>query len=95
MSEKVLLILGFYSFPIVYQEQRGWSEGVGGLAFIGILVGMITAVIYSIPDNKRYNKVAAAHQGRAPPEARLPPGMLGCIFLPIGLFWFAVSCAAL
>ena len=66
---------------------------------------MITAVIYTIPDNHRYNKVAEKHDGRAPPEARLPPGMwvcmlprdiclislgmLGCVFLPVGLFWFA------
>lgn len=68
------MITNHDSFPIVFQQQRGWSEGIGGLAFIGIAVGMIIAVIYTIPDNKRYNKVAAKHGGRAPPEARLPPG---------------------
>lgn len=81
----------FAAFPIVFQENRGWSEGIGGLAFIGIAVGMVTAVIYTIPDNKRYNKAAADNEGRAPPEARLPPGIIGCFFLPVGLFWFAVS----
>jgi len=29
------------------------------------------------------------NDGEAPPEARLPPGMIGCVALPIGLFWFA------
>lgn len=80
----------FAAFPIVFQQKRGWSEGIGGLAFIGIAVGMLSAVIYTIPDNGRYNRVAELHDGRAPPEARLPPGIIGCFFLPIGLFWFAV-----
>lgn len=91
MADTELQYMMFAAFPIVFQEKRGWSEGIDGLAFIGIAVGMVTAVIYTIPKNKRYNKVAASHKGRAPAEARLPPGILGCFFLPIGLFWFAVS----
>jgi hypothetical protein len=27
----------FAAFPIVYEQERGWSAGVGGLAFIGKL----------------------------------------------------------
>jgi multidrug resistance protein len=84
------LFMLFGAFPIVYQEKRGWSEGVGGLAFIGVLVGMILSVIYSILDNKRYKNTAKKSKGgHAPPEARLPPAMVGSILLPIGLFWFA------
>jgi len=83
------LYMMFGAFPIVFQQDRGWSPGIGGLAFIGVAVGMMAAVIYSLFDNNRYNRVAAKHNDRAPPEARLPPSMLGSIFLPIGLFWFA------
>jgi multidrug resistance protein len=84
------LYMLFSAFPIVYQEKRGWSEGIGGLAFIGVLVGMILSVIYSILDNKRYKNTAKKSKGgHAPPEARLPPAMVGSILLPIGLFWFA------
>ena len=79
----------FGAFPIVYQELRGWSEGVGGLAFLGVAVGMITGVIYSIIDNKRYERIEREHGGEAPPEARLPPAMVGAVALPIGMFWFA------
>ena len=79
----------FGAFPIVYQQDRGWNQGVGGLAFLGIAVGMLAAVVYTIPDNARYNRVADKHGGNAPPEARLPPTMLASIVLPIGLFWFA------
>lgn len=83
------LYMLFGAFPIVYQQNRGWSPGIGGLAFIGVAVGMIIAVIYSIWDNKRYAKLSDEHKGFAPPEARLPPTMLGGAAVPIGLFWFA------
>ena len=87
------LYLLFGAFPIVYQQVRGWSEGIGGLAFIGIMIGMIIAVILTFPDNKRYRHaedVAKAKGLRgAPPEARLPPAMVGCVFIPLGMFWFA------
>lgn len=33
------LYMLFGAFPIVYQEYRGWSEGIGGLAFLGVAVG--------------------------------------------------------
>lgn len=83
------LYMLFAAFPIVYQQERGWSQGIGGLAFLGIMVGMVFAIIYTIPENGRYQRVQANNNGVAPPEARLPPAMVGCIAVPIGLFWFA------
>ncbi|KAI8960185.1 MFS general substrate transporter [Daldinia sp. FL1419] len=86
------LYMMFAAFPIVFQQNRGWSPGVGGLAFLGIAVGMIVAVLYSIWDNRRYAKTMQAHNGNPPAEARLPPALLGAVLLPIGLFWFAWTC---
>lgn len=84
------LYLCFAAFPIVFQQGRGWSPGKGGLAFIGIAVGMVFAITYTLIDNRRYMRVAAASPGGyAPPEARLPPTLLGSILIPAGLFWFA------
>lgn len=83
------LYMCFAAFPIVFQQQRGWSPGIGGLAFLGIAVGMMAAVAFSAYDNTRYAKHAAANGGNAPPEARLPPALIGSVLLPIGLFWFA------
>jgi len=83
------LYMLFSAFPIVFQENRGWSQGIGGLAFLGVTVGMLIGVGYSIYDNKRYERIEDEHDGEAPPEARLPPGMIGSVALPIGLFWFA------
>ncbi|KDQ54292.1 hypothetical protein JAAARDRAFT_38450 [Jaapia argillacea MUCL 33604] len=83
------LYLEFTAFPIVFQEERGWKPGVGGLAFIGIGVGMLIGVGLNFWFNARYVRQAHAHGGVAPPEARLEMTMLGGIMLPIGLFWFA------
>lgn len=83
------LYMMFAAFPIVYQESRGWNQGVSGLAFLGIMVGMMIAVIYSLWDNKRYITTSEAHNGFAPPEARLPPCLIASVAIPIGLFWFA------
>jgi hypothetical protein len=83
------LYLLFGAFPIVYEQGRGWNPGVGGLAFLGVLVGMLLAVVYSIWDNKRYALAVKHAGGIAPPEARLPPAMIGSIAIPVGMFWFA------
>lgn len=83
------LYMLFAAFPIVYQQNRGWSSGIGGLSFLGIMVGMLFAVSYSIWDNKRYIRAEEANDGLAPPEARLPPALVGSVAIPVGLFWFA------
>ena len=83
------LYLLFGAFPIVFQTARGWSEGVGGLAFLGVLVGMVLAIVYTGWANKKYVQTAQKNGGVAPPEARLPPAMVGAIAIPIGMFWFA------
>lgn len=84
------LYMCFAAFPIVYQVGRGWSPGIGGLAFIGIAIGMTLSTVGSIFDNNRYIRAAAkSPDGIAPPEARLPPAIVGSILIPIGLFWFA------
>jgi hypothetical protein len=36
----------FAAFPIVYQQAHGWSYGIGGLAFLGVLIGFTTGVLY-------------------------------------------------
>ena len=82
------LYMLFAAFPIVYQETRGWSQGIGGLAFLGVAVGMIAAVSYSAWDNKRYVRISEKHNGFAPPETRLPPTQIGGVFATVGLFWF-------
>jgi MFS family permease len=83
------LYMLFGAFPICFQEVRGWSEGIGGLAFLGVAGGMIFAIILVPLGNRHYVRTAADHGGIAPPEARLKSAMAGAVAVPIGLFWFA------
>ncbi|KAI1326081.1 major facilitator superfamily transporter [Xylariaceae sp. FL0255] len=84
------LYLMFAAFPIVFMEQRNWSAGISGLAFLGLAVGMVFAVLYSAYDNKtRYTKLCEANGGAPVPEARLRLSLYGSILCPIGLFIFA------
>lgn len=83
------LYMLFGAFPIVYEIHRGWNQGVSGLAFLGVMVGMLAAIAYSIPENNRYGKLLEKNGGYLPPESRLPPCMLASLALPAGLFWFA------
>ncbi|KAH8927750.1 MFS general substrate transporter [Atractiella rhizophila] len=34
-----ILYLCFTAFPIVFQQERGWSPGIGGLGYLGLLAG--------------------------------------------------------
>jgi multidrug resistance protein len=43
-----ILYLNFAAYPIIFQQQRGWSAGIGGLAFLGILVGTVLSIIVSV-----------------------------------------------
>jgi hypothetical protein len=81
----------FGAFPIVYRQGRGWNEGISGLPFIAVAIGIFLAILYVILyDNKQYmKKVMASGKGYTTPEARLPMCIVGGIALPIGLFWFA------
>jgi multidrug resistance protein len=83
------LYMLFAAYPIVFQKVRGWNQGIGALPFLGIMVGMLFAIAYSIWDNKRYIRAQDENEGFAPPEARLPPCMVASVAIPIGLFWFA------
>lgn len=56
------------------------------MAFLGLVVGMLIGLAYSIiDDSRRYKKLGK----QAFPEARLPPGIISALALPIGMFGFA------
>ncbi len=83
----------FAAFPIVFQQGHGWSPGIGGLAFIGALVGIIFGLVYTIVfENPRYVRISRKHGGFAPPEARLHSAKIAAPCLVVGLVWFAASC---
>lgn len=84
-----LLYLFFTAYPISFQEERGWNQGVGALPFIGILIGVILgALTITWTTKTRFARKMKKH-GKVIPEERLVPMMYGAVIFPIGLFWFA------
>ena len=85
-----ILYLFFESYPIAFQEGRGWNEGVGALPFIGISIGVVIGVaIITYTSQTRFKRKLLANGGKPIPEERLVPMIIGAALLPIGLFWFA------
>ena len=84
-----MLYLCFTTFGLVFQEYYGFSEGVSGLAYLGIGVGsFITLGIVWLQSDKIVTKMTAKNGGQRKPEYRLP---LACIFqftMPIGLILY-------
>ena len=90
------VLFGFFtSFPYVYSAVYGFNTGEAGLVFLSTGVGCLVATYAFVEINRRtYVKKALARikdgDTRAvPSEERLYPAMVGCFFVPLGLFWFA------
>ncbi|KAI0838800.1 MFS general substrate transporter [Hypoxylon sp. FL0890] len=84
------LYLFFEAYPISFQEQRGWSPGIGALPFLGLTVGVIGGnLTIGIITVRRFKKKYLEGGNKVAPEERLIPMMIGAAILPIGLFWFA------
>ncbi|KAF3025023.1 hypothetical protein E8E14_014287 [Neopestalotiopsis sp. 37M] len=88
-----ILYLCFVAYPIVFQQYRGWSAGIGGLAFVGIGIGTMI-IILSEP---LLRKIINAHPkdpatGKVPPEATARVMIIGAILTPIGQLVFSWTC---
>lgn len=77
---------------VVFEGGHGFNPGESGLSFLGLVVGMVCSVAYIIfYVNPAYIRTADKTEGRAPPEARLPPSIIGAVLLVVGLAWFAAT----
>ncbi|KZT28599.1 MFS general substrate transporter [Neolentinus lepideus HHB14362 ss-1] len=85
-----ILYAFFAAYPIVFQQDRHFTPGTGGLAFLGVGVGNIIGTCLTPIQNRLYwRAMDRSPSGRAPPEARLYLMMGIAALLPISLFWFA------
>lgn len=85
-----LLYIWFESFPIVFIEIYGFSLGTEGLAFLGILVGVLIVFPPFIWYQYKYVEPKFDENGDLKPEFRLPPSFVGAFCIPICLFWFGM-----
>ncbi|KAK9327399.1 hypothetical protein V1520DRAFT_357987, partial [Lipomyces starkeyi] len=79
-------LLGVY--PIVFGEVHGMNLGVGGLPFIGLIIGEAISDIYILTLQTGYFKKLSANHRHLIPEWRLPPVVVGGAFFSAGMFWF-------
>ncbi|KAM0218935.1 hypothetical protein ACHAQI_001256 [Fusarium lateritium] len=80
------LYLLFTTFSTVFPEQYGFGIDTLGLAFLGLGVGCVAAlVVLSWLSDWLQNRLTQKH-GVSKPEYRLLPIVLGIPLLPIGLF---------
>ncbi|KAI1657412.1 hypothetical protein F4813DRAFT_389591 [Daldinia decipiens] len=83
------LYLTFTAFPIIFGQERQWSQGIAGLSYLGIMTGQFFAMLFYIVLETQHRKAIAKDPTKSTPEARLAPAMIGGVLLPISLFWFA------
>lgn len=88
-----ILYLIIQVFLVVFKDQRSWSLVTSTLPFLGVLVGVLFAVLINISGLAQYRRAMKKNNGKAVPEARLPPMLAGALFLTIGLFWFGWTAA--
>ncbi|OAP64980.1 hypothetical protein AYL99_00952 [Fonsecaea erecta] len=86
-----LLYIWFESFPIVFNGIYGFSLGLEGTAFMGILVGVLITLPPFIWYQRKYIEPKINDKGELQPEWRLPPAFVGAFAIPICLFWFGWS----
>lgn len=95
------VLFGFFeAFPIIFRGTYHMGIGISGLPFIGVGLGLVLGVFfYMVLDHVKYfPKNANGTRGKRdengqfvwdPPEAKLLPGKVGAVALPVGLFWLA------
>lgn len=85
-----LTFLLFTTFPLVFEEQYGFSSGLAGLSYLGLAIGMIFGVVlFSVLSDKILKKQAKG--GEMKPEYRLPLMVYLMPVLPVGFFWYGWS----
>lgn len=92
-----VLFAFFAAYPYVFEKVYGFTIDQVGLAFIGILIGTLLALLtFVIIDKTVYAKIKMKCEPGTipPPEERLYSSMLGSFGIPVALFWFAWSARA-
>lgn len=79
----------FGAFPLVFQNNHGFTISQTGLAFLGLFVGMLVGITTDLFWRRVYNRLvqrSEAQGGGSEPEFRLSATILGAFVVPIALF---------
>ncbi|KAB8213035.1 major facilitator superfamily domain-containing protein, partial [Aspergillus novoparasiticus] len=86
-----LLYLFLTAYPYVFQVTRGMNPGVGGLPYIGIVVGTLFGAIAIGAMQPWVLRKMKENGGEMMPEWRLPAAIPGSVLFTSGLFWLGWS----
>ncbi|KAJ5981055.1 hypothetical protein N7481_008353 [Penicillium waksmanii] len=82
----IYALLGAY--PVVFEGVYHMSMGVGGLAFVGLIIGELLGGVLMLFLQRSYASKLSSNGDKPVPEWRLPPAILGAVVFAIGMFWF-------
>ena len=68
-----ILYLFFGAFPLIFENNHGFTESQTGLTFIGLLIGMLTGISCDPFWRRNYDRLVRNNGGKSEPEFRLPP----------------------
>jgi hypothetical protein len=81
-----LLYLLFTTITGVFTRTYGFSQGLAGLSFLGLDVGMMLGlVMFGLASDRTLKRLSAAN-GVTKPEYRLPPMIPAALLVPFGFF---------
>jgi len=84
-----LLFLLFTTITQVYIDTYGWAPEMTGLAYLGIGIGFLLAIIFvARTSDATIIRLAKANNGIFEPEMRLPTCVFFGFLMPISFFWY-------
>ncbi|KAH7397955.1 major facilitator superfamily domain-containing protein [Cadophora sp. MPI-SDFR-AT-0126] len=94
-----IIYLFFGVYPLVFGRNHDFTLSQTGLAFLGLLIGIVIGVLSDLLWRKNYQRVTSKHIARKEdrhhdqpmrpdPEYRLIPTIFGACLIPVSLFGF-------
>lgn len=84
------MFLFYQTYPVAFGEDREWSMTLKYLPLLAVICGTFFGAALIIAHNQLYFRHHChTLDGTYIPETRLPPMIVGCVMVPIGMFWFA------
>ncbi|MCJ1314967.1 hypothetical protein MMC15_000281 [Xylographa vitiligo] len=77
----------FTRLNLIYENVYDFSQGAVGLTYLGVGVGTVLGILL-VGTLSDWYVVYAAGEGEKKPEYRLPPMVLGAVFVPAGLLLY-------